>query len=169
MNTFISCLNPFFFSFDAWTSIDFNKDLICWLFERAFLWCFQIWIILLKTKIIQTQTAHHHRLQTVNGTMMLKTMLTRLTRIIFKRQENQSPAREGSRSINFHPRILNFLNNNYFHFNFKQKNRYMYERNNKNKLTHTCTSTALENPDDAICFWISCTSKLVILPFLCQK
>ena len=111
----------FFFSFDAWTSIDFNKDLICWLFERAFLWCFQIWIILLKTKIIETQTAHHHRLQTVNGTMMLKKTLTRLTRIIFKTQENQSPAREGSRGINFHPRILNFLNNNYFYFNFKQK------------------------------------------------
>ena len=54
-------------------------------------------------------------------TMMLKTMLTRLTRIIFKTRENQSPAREGSTGINFHPRILNFLNNNYFYFNFKQK------------------------------------------------
>jgi len=28
---------PVFFSFDAWTSIDFNKDLMWWLFERAFL------------------------------------------------------------------------------------------------------------------------------------
>ena len=36
-------------------------------------------------------------------------------------QDAGKSAREGSRGINFHPRILNFLNNNYFYFNFKQK------------------------------------------------
>ena len=54
-------------------------------------------------RVTQTQTAHHHHLQTVNGTMMLKTMLTRLTRINFKSKKTKVQQWKEAGALTFTP------------------------------------------------------------------